>query len=479
MPMPTVKHIVVLMLENRGFDHMLGYLQSPTYEINGIDPSDIPTNPMGPHDPTPVPATNDAPDKLPFDAGHSITDTNIQLFFNLSGPSSGLNNKGFVYNYSQQANVTGETAPLIMKCFDPKTIPVLTTLAQQFALCINWYSSVPGPTWPNRFFVHCATSKGFIDNLDHPTLNMRTIFENLSDVGETWKIYSHDFPQAQVLNGIDLPEFNDNWDSFGGFKEDCRDNTLPSYGFIEPMYGTLGGEANDQHPPHSVQAGEQLIADTYNAIRNSSAWNDTLLIVLYDEHGGTFDHVLPPAGPPYAIPPDDHTTLFGFDRLGVRVPAILISPYIAPLTIVSDVFDHTSIPAMIKKTFGLPKYLTKRDAAANTFEGAFNRGTPRTDAPTNLEPATLGSQQATDEWGDEITTPGQLKARAAMGLTSSAPVSDLQKSLVEWARSTSSQPQDRVTLLDHARTINTEHDASVYLRQAAERIRQARSARKR
>jgi len=475
MPMPEIQHIVVLMLENRSFDHMVGYMQSPTYQINGIDSASPPTNPMSPQDPTPVPATPDAPDVLSFDAGHAVPDTNLQLYFNVAGPPpTGPMNKGFVYSYSQQQGVTPATAPLIMKCFPPSQLPVLTTLAREFALCTRWYSSVPGPTWPNRFFVHCATSKGFIDNSLLHSYDMRTIFENLAAVNSgTWKIYSHDFPQAQVLNGINVPQFDNNWDSIGGFKDDCASGALPDYSFIEPKYTTFLGDANDQHPPHSVHAGEQLIADVYNAVRNSAGWNATLLIVVYDEHGGFFDHDVPPA----ATPPDDQTSQFAFNRYGVRVPAILISPYIQRGTIVDTVFDHTSIPAMVKLTFGLPAFLTKRDAAANTFEHVFNLATPRNDTPASVALLVNATAVARDEWGDEKAGADKMQMKLAQGDTSSAPVSELQLSLVQAAQSNPLLANDRVTELDNARPVATEHDAAVLLRQAAERIRQARAAR--
>jgi phospholipase C len=475
MPMPALKHIVVLMLENRSFDHMVGYLQSPTYAIDGIDASAPPTNPLSPHDPSLVPTAANAPDVLAFDAGHSIPAVNLQLYFRVEGPpASGPTNKGFVYSYSQQPGVSASTAPLVMQCFAPEALPVLTTLARQFALCTHWYSSVPGPTWPNRFFVHCATSKGFIDNSAFHNYDMRTIFENLSAVnGGTWKIYSHDFPQAQVLTGINAPEFDGNWDSIGGFTRDCANNILPNYAFIEPKYTTFLGEANDQHPPHNVQAGERLIAEVYDAVRRSPGWTDTLLIVVYDEHGGLFDHEFPPS----ATPPDGHTTQFAFDRYGVRVPAVLISPYIDAGTIVDTVFDHTSIPAMAKKTFGLPNFLTKRDAAANTFEHVFTRSTPRTDAPTDLSNLAPAPAAPRDEWGDELAGPSDMQAQVFQGKTSSVPVNALQMSLVQAAQSAPMLANDRVTELDHARPVTTEHDAAVLLRQAAERIRQKRAAR--
>jgi phospholipase C len=475
--MPALKHIVVLMLENRSFDHMVGYLQSSDYLIDGIDASTPPTNPMSPHDPTRVAATPNAPDVLAFDPGHSVPDVNLQLYSRVEGPpASGPTNEGFVYSYSQQQGVTPETAPLIMQCFPPGSLPVLTTLAKQFALCTHWFSSVPGPTWPNRFFVHCATSKGFIDNSLLHDYDMRTIFENISSVDSgTWKIYSHDFPQAQVLNGIDAPAFDGNWDSIGGFKDDCANDTLPDYAFIEPKYTTFLGEANDQHPPHSAVAGELLIAEVYEAVRASPGWNDTLLIVLYDEHGGLFDHELPPA----ATPPDGNTSQFAFDRYGVRVPAVLVSPYIDAGTILDTVFDHSSIPAMVKKTFGLPDFLTKRDAAANTFEHVFTRETPRVDTPANLSALAPPPAAPRDEWGDEQAGPADMQAQLFQGRTSSVPVNGLQMSLVQAAQSAPILAGDRVTVLDNARPVTTEHDAAVLLRQAAERIRQKRAARSR
>jgi hypothetical protein len=126
---------------------------------------------------------------------------------------------------------------------------------------------------------------------------------------------------------------------------------------------------------------------------------------------------------------------------------------------------------MVKKSFGLPDYLTRRDAAANTFEDVFNLTVPRADAPRNLGAAPT---VARDEWGDEVATVDDIKNKLAAGAISSAPVSELQANLVEAARAMPVQPDDRIARLDHARPIVTEHDAAVYLRQNAERIRQMR-----
>jgi len=222
-----------------------------------------------------------------------------------------------------------------------------------------------------------------------------------------------------------------------------------------------------------VQAGELLIAEVYDAVRNGPGWNDTLLIVLYDEHGGIFDHDFPPQ----AVPPDDHVQQFSFDRYGLRVPSILISSYIKAGTIVDTIFDHSSIPAMVKKVFGLPTYLTKRDAAANTFEHVFDLDAPRTDAPTNVTAVAKATPVARDQWGDEPANADQMQEKLARGDTSSVPVSGLQLSLVQLAQSHPILAGDRVTELDNARPVTTEHDAAILLRQAAERIRRQKAAR--
>jgi len=264
-------------------------------------------------------------------------------------------------------------------------------------------------------------------------------------------------------------EFTDNWDSIGGFKRDAQAGTLPQYSFIEPKYTTFFGQANDQHPPHDVRAGEQLIDDVYHAVRTSPLWNELILIVLYDEHGGLYDHVLPPAVCPPACAPDEHTTLFKFDRLGVRVPAVLISPLIPAGTIVKDVFDHSSVPATVKKLFGLPSFLTHRDERANTFDLVASLSSPRTDTPERFGSAPV---RPTDDWGDEVATPARIELLMATGEASVAPISDLQASMVHAAHQLPVNPQEaRVAMLDQARPMLTEHDAAVFLRQAAQRFR--------
>jgi phospholipase C len=267
-----------------------------------------------------------------------------------------------------------------MRCLDPTLVPALTTLARSFTVCDHWFASVPGPTWPNRYFLHAGTAKGFLTTPETPAqfvsqfwtspYDMPTIFESLGDRGLTWTIYFDDYAQAFALRR--LHPYADRFQRYEQFAQDVARGTLPTYAFIEPRsFSAPGYPANDQHPPHDLLEGEKLIAEVYDTLRaNDTLWRQSLLVVPYDEHGGFYDHVAPPR----ALPPDASRARpsgFAFDRLGVRVPAILVSPWVAAGRVDHTVYDHTSVPATIKKMFGLPRFLTARDAAANTFDRNF------------------------------------------------------------------------------------------------------------
>ncbi len=395
-----VRHIVVLMLENRSFDHMLGFLKEQNYDVEGLtgtesNPTDPALSDQGPVEQVPVGKMSGTDGYVTNpDPAHEYPDVNVQIFGQTPPPSPSIpENDGFVLSYSGVPDPNGIPVGMavgksIMQCFDPaKQLPVLSTLAKEFVLCDHWFSSVPGPTWPNRFFVHAATSNGHTnsptslsavkDELGFSTYGMRTIYENLSDKNLSWNIYYHDFPQSLALTNLHsrLDRFRD----FGAYLTDVGQGTLPVYSFIEPRYFEgIGQKANDQHPPHDVREGERLIATVYEALRsNWGLFCQTLLVVLYDEHGGYFDHLPPPP----AINPDGRVSSdqppFGFDRLGVRVPAVLVSPLVGKGMIDHAVYDHTSLLATVKKVFGLPLFLTRRDASANTFEHHLGAGVLR------------------------------------------------------------------------------------------------------
>ena len=195
---------------------------------------------------------------------------------------------GFVHNYAKvMGNATG--GAFIMKCFDPKHVPVITTLAQDFALFDQWHSGVPGPTEVNRAFAGSGTSYGFASNnqiLDHLGMPQKPIFDTLSQANKSWGIYFSDAPTnvgfQYTWAHLDKFHFLDT------FYKDAAAGTLPSLSWIEPAYfDFLGQAATDQHPDHDVAEGERLIGEIYAAVRSSPLWNNTLLLVTYDEHGGT------------------------------------------------------------------------------------------------------------------------------------------------------------------------------------------------
>lgn len=379
----NLKHIVVLMMENRSFDHMLGYLQSSQYQIDGIDGTQMNRDSRG----EPVKASNDASFSGDYDpdVAHDFEDVTEQIF-GTKNPAPGAKPamSGFVTNYGTVSGSVAKSAA-VMKCFKPSKIPVLTTLAQNYAVCTRWFSSVPGPTLPNRAYAHAATSVGHVDMTINWWKESKTIYELLVDNKRTAKIYYTDATITLTFGGMMDRQSLFFVPDFDQFYRDCKSNNLPDYCFLEPRYNAAGGDdpmgASDQHPDHDVAEGEQLIHDVFKAITsNPDTWKSTLLVIVYDEHGGLFDHIPPPA----TVSPDKIPSVnpaFDFDRLGVRVPAVLVSPYIQAGTIVDTVFDHSSLAATARKVFLGPNwkdtFLTQRDRQANTFEGVLTLSQPR------------------------------------------------------------------------------------------------------
>jgi phospholipase C len=294
---------------------------------------------------------------------------------------------GFVRNYlAQQVLNPNENydAKSVMHYFTPSQVPVLSALAKQFAVCDRWFASAPCQTWPNRWFVHAATADRQENNNPRHLFENVTIFNRLELAGiDNWKIYFHDFAQSHTL--LQLFFLGGHFQSYRQFQADCQTNTLPAYSFIEPQYfADFGHPENDQHPPSVVTLGEQLVADVYNCLRTSRAWRKSLLVITYDEHGGCYDHVAPPAAVPPEQPIADQA--FAFDRYGVRVPAVIVSPYVEAGTIFGQStvpFDHSSIIATVHKRFGTQP-LTPRDAAAPDLDGVLTLRTPTNIGPPRL-----------------------------------------------------------------------------------------------
>jgi phospholipase C len=397
-----IKHVVVLMLENRSFDCILGALYPGRTDFNGLIGNESNSHtggletPIGVwNDDTIVPGTMTAPTP---DPGELFDDMTTQLFgFGAAASNEPPAMSGFVDNYTRQTLEPPYPPKAVMHYYTPKQVPVISTLAQHYAVCDQWHASAPNQTWPNRFFAHCATAGGYVNNSPpHFPYMMPTIFDRITRSGmpNGWKIYFHDMPQTLTLTHLWLQR--DRFRLFDEFIDDATKGNLPGYSFIEPRYfADLGlGMPNDQHPPHDVVFAEQLIATVYNTLRASPLWESSLLVITHDEHGGCFDH----APPPLAVSPGDHhpNDAFAFDRYGVRVPAVIVSPYIQAGTILRSAsgglphrgppypYDHTSIIATLRKCFNLGGPMTARDAAAPDLDPVLNL-----DAPVNNQLGTI------------------------------------------------------------------------------------------
>jgi len=389
----TFRHLVVLMLENRSFDHMLGFLKSPAYDIEGLSGAESNPGP-NPGDP-PVTVSRDARTvhDLNPDPGHDFINANIQIFGNASGQQTGPLMQGFVQDYALVSNQAGHGAN-IMKCFTEATLPVLSTLAKEFAICDHWFSSVPGSTIPNRLFVHGASSVGSLtQDVAIAPARLKTIFEVMDDPAnpDTYRIYTDG--ASVLLANLYLAHHQGGFHPYSDFRSDCANGDLPAYTFIEPSYdddAANGKYARSQHPDFPVDEGEGLILEVYTAIRNSAMWNDTLLLITYDEHGGLYDHVPPPsltADPAYPPVPAAKEPAFAFDRLGVRVPAVFVSPHIPRGTIITRRFDHCSIVATVRKMFCTDKApFNWREAQAATFDDILTLNQARQDRVTPPNP---------------------------------------------------------------------------------------------
>lgn len=409
---PRVEHVVVLMLENRSFDNLLGFLAHPDPRFDGVDPATC-FNARG--DGTRVYATSDGvPRGVDPDHSHEGALEQAGAFGDVAA------NGGFVRNYERriptlepdQEWVAAADAGDVMRCLDPmRHSPALARLALDYAVCQAWFCSVPGETWPNRNFAHAATSDGAV-NIEAGFFWDRTIFEHIESRGAGWHVYYDGTPQVwcyrrlwrtrTILDFLHRrPARIGNWYEMPAFFEHVAAGRLPSYSFVEPSHNRYfrdGHKArtNSQHPGNNkgddrdFRAGDQLVKDVYQALLDRpELFARTLLVIVYDEHGGLYDHVPPAVGVPPADPifrglvrrigrhvrawfdkrnKQARNRSFDFRRLGVRVPAVLVSPWIEPGTLVTKTLDHASIPATLRALFAPDlRPLTRRDAAALTF----------------------------------------------------------------------------------------------------------------
>jgi phospholipase C len=480
----AIEHIFVLMLENRSFDHMLGFSAiegidavtgQPT-RINGLTGSESNSS---------VPVKPGADARMPTDPDHEFENVVTQLcgkgaVYPPGGPYPAINNSGFVTSYLASG---GADAQEVMKCYTPAQLPVLNALAREFVVCDNWFAPLPGPTWPNRMFVHAASSGGLdhspsvAEIADWESLNgfrfpNGTIFDRLNAKSIRRRLYGDDdFPLVAALKGIHLSDIR-HYSLFAGDLQ--QPGYADRYIFIEPSYDVLNKyrNGNSQHPLGDVTHGEALIKRTYEAIRNSPVWESSLLIITWDEHGGFYDHVRPGA----AIPPADHASghnqhNFQFDVHGVRVPAIVVSPLIPRNVVDHRVYDHSSIPATVESVFGLPP-LTERDRHAFHLDALCTLATARTDAPTRLPDPASGMTAPLMAPADLSTaTVAVPESNVDAGNLPAVVHSAMQQDL------TMSPPDLRAAIVERVRNMSTRADALQYMADVQQKLMQPLRAR--
>ncbi len=325
--------IVVLMMENRSFDHYFGSATfTEGWDVDGLIGTE--SNPGINGEPVQVYHSRNL-DAL--DPPHYWSDCHAQW--------NGGSMDGFARTHAEQVPLEPHGA---MSYYTRREIPMLYALAQNYALCEQWYSSVLGPTWPNRFYLHGATSGGAKSNVPKPRLH--TIWETLREAGLSGKNYYHDVAWA-LGSQLSLGSYLHSVESFFS---DAAAGTLPSFSIIDPNFGIFGGGGNDDHPPHSIALGQMLIASIYQAMAQSPQWNRCMFIITYDEHGGFYDH---------APPPSVTDERLDFTQLGVRVPSIVIGPYVRQGCAVSAHLDHVSILSTLAKKWNLPFFNARMEEA--------------------------------------------------------------------------------------------------------------------
>jgi phospholipase C len=469
----TFEHVVVLMLENRSFDNLLGYLYQngvpPGTQFAGVVGNNL-ANPDENGNPVPVSIQTDYHQPYP-DPGEEFDHVTAQLFGVPASDTSTPTMQGFVRDYFNTLTALPKwpgsadaQSRAIMQCFTPDSLPVLSQLAQQFAVFDHWFCAVPSQTWCNRAFWHAATSWGWVNNppaYGDPPWNLDNWAESskgatLFDLLETkfgtgsWHIYEDlAVGLTKLVHWGDLKDkigenyfryFEGGRPFFRNFFTDCAAGELPKYSFVEPHFinffedvlwhddmhpSSFGSELYSDGGPGSVLLGDRLVWKVYQAIRNSQTangnnWQNTLLIITFDEHGGGYDHVPPPSIAP--LDPSGFNTGAGeegftFNRLGIRVPMVMVSANIAANTIVNTPMHHCSFLQTMQQRWGLSSLGPRQDTAP-----------PFTEVFT----ATARDLSTWPDWtvypGPSSTLVESLMGQVEPG---AQPLNDLQKSIIE------------------------------------------------
>jgi phospholipase C len=377
-----VDHVVVLMMENRSFDHMLGYLQMAGMDVNGLTGTETNPDDTG----KPVKVFEFPPDFTAFHKPGEPLDESLDPCHDPDDVAEQIanRNKGFVKNFIAKKNPPPEHRNLPMGYFTATHLPVYDYLAHTFCVCDSWHSSIPGDTMPNRcysiageegpsvvgkldIFSHLVGSAVWSELESIPIYDLKAFTGHLDD--SQWRWYSHDPATLRAVDGEYRRLFHRRKDNFayfskktvsleleaaevlfvgGSFLDDAANGTLRDVSWIDPNFIDLqifDPTGDDDHPPSDIHAGQGLVLDLFEALVNSPQWNETVLVITYDEHGGFHDHVHPPR-----VPKADRGKYRPYETYGVRVPALVIGPRVQKHPC-STFFDHTSLINTILRRF--------------------------------------------------------------------------------------------------------------------------------
>ena len=420
LPSPNdsgIEHIVVLCMENRSFDHMLGWVPDADGAQEGLQFRDLDGGLHASHHLTP-----DWQGCAFQDPDHSYDGGRAEL--------NGGGCDGFRGGYTDVSRTAVRFDDLPLGYYTADDLRTTRALVENFTICDRWFCSLLGPTYPNRIYTHAAQ----VDRIANSTATstLPTIWDSLGRAGVKATYYFSDLPVLALWGTKYVPIAED----IGVFLARAAAGQLDPYSYVDPNFGGEGqGTSNDDHPHADIRRGQALISLIVNTLMQSPAWSKTVLIITYDEWGGFYDHVRPPRFP------DDKThvpntvdTVTGFEdhaQAGFRVPTYIVSPF-APRGVVSHrVFDHTAIPRFVEWRFGLQP-LTVRDAASANLAELLDFSAPNLKPPTvptvidpgphvcgtpDLPPGSMGAQAAAEDsiWHELAATP-QLKAfRAKVG----------------------------------------------------------------
>ena len=361
LPTPSssgIEHIVVVTMENRSFDHFLGWLPNAVGQQSGLSYTD------------------------PSGVAHAT--------YQLSGDYTGCPHNDPDHTYSG-ARVTYDGGKMdgflkdtandnfSIGYYQESDIPFYAALARNFTTCDHYFAAILGPTFPNRMFLYAAQTDRTDDSVSISTLP--TILDRLAAAGVSHNYYYSNIPYltlwaAQYLGISKL---------YSQFLSDAAGGTLPAVSFVDPFYTVLDdGTGNDDHPHADIRRGEMFLHDIFEAVANGPAWSSTVIVFNFDEWGGFFEHVAPPRA--IAANNVDTDIVNGKTLLGLRLPVVIASPWtVGPATnprISSQVYDHTSVLKLIEWRWGLAP-LTPRDASSdiNNLAYALNFASPQTAVP--------------------------------------------------------------------------------------------------